>query len=61
MAVPKKRKGHSAQGHKRAKWKASLTTFTKCSNCGETRLAHNVCEYCGYYKDKPASKKLEEV
>lgn len=61
MAVPKKRKGHSAQGHQRSKWKAQKSTFAKCTNCGETRLSHHVCEYCGYYNDKPASKKLEEV
>jgi large subunit ribosomal protein L32 len=61
MAVPKKRKGHSAQGHRRSKWKASVPTTSTCKNCGETKLAHHVCEYCGYYGEKPASKKLEDI
>jgi len=61
MAVPKKRKGHSSQGHRRSNWKATVPTLSKCKNCSESKLAHTVCEYCGYYGEKPASKKLEEV
>ncbi|MFH0702609.1 MAG: 50S ribosomal protein L32 [bacterium] len=60
MAVPKKKAGRSAQGHRRAKWKASIPAIVKCNNCDEMRLAHTVCSFCGYYNDKPASKKLEE-
>ncbi len=58
MAVPKKRTGHSAQGKRRANWKASKPATTKCPNCGETVLAHTVCTACGYYKGKPVSKKM---
>ena len=58
MAVPKKRTGHSAQGKRRANWKAIKPTTTKCPNCGETVLAHTVCTACGYYKGKPVSKKM---
>ena len=63
MAVPKKRTGHSAQGHRRSNWKATKPETTKCSNCGETTLAHTVCTACGYYKGKPVSLKdrVEEV
>ena len=57
MAVPKKRTGHSAQGKRRAHWKATKPTLTKCSNCGATTLAHTVCTECGYYKGKPVSLK----
>ena len=35
MAVPKKRTGHSAQGSRRANWKATKPETTKCPNCGE--------------------------
>ena len=58
MAVPKKRTGHSAQGKRRANWKASTPATTKCPNCGETVLTHTVCTACGYYKGKPVSKKM---
>ncbi len=57
MAVPKKRTGHSAQGHRRSNWKATKPETTKCSNCGELVLTHTVCTACGYYKSKAVSIK----
>jgi large subunit ribosomal protein L32 len=57
MAVPKKRTGHSAQGKRRANWKATNPEVTKCTHCGEPVLAHTVCTACGYYKDKAVSIK----
>ena len=57
MAVPKKRTGASAQGHRRANWKASKIEVTKCTNCGEIALTHTVCTACGYYKGKAVSIK----
>lgn len=57
MAVPKKRTGHSAQGHRRSNWKATKPAVTKCSNCGEIVLTHTVCTACGYYKGKAVSIK----
>ena len=53
MAVPKKRTGHSAQGKRRANWKATKPETTICSNCGEPVLTHTVCTACGYYKGEP--------
>lgn len=60
MAVPKKKTGRSAQGHRRSHWKATVPTTSKCENCGETKIAHTVCSLCGHYGKKPASKKLTE-
>lgn len=57
MAVPKKRTGKSAQGHRRANWKGSVPETTICTNCGATVLTHTVCTECGTYKGKPVSKK----
>lgn len=57
MAVPKKRTGHSAQGHRRSNWKATKPETTKCTNCGEVVLTHTVCTACGYYKGKAVSIK----
>ena len=53
MAVPKKRTGHSAQGSRRANWKATKPATAKCPNCGATVLAHTVCTECGTYKGQP--------
>ena len=61
MAVPKKRTGHSAQGKRRANWKATKPETTICSNCGEPVLAHTVCTACGHYKGEPVSLKDKKV
>jgi len=57
MAVPKKRTGSSAQGHRRSNWKATKPEVTKCTKCGEVVLTHTVCTACGYYKGKAVSIK----
>ena len=57
MAVPKKRTGASAQGHRRANWKATKPEVTKCTNCGEVVLTHTVCTACGFFKGKAVSIK----
>ena len=60
MAVPKKRTGASAQGKRRANWKAKTQATVTCPKCGAIALAHTVCTECGYYKGKPASIKHED-
>lgn len=60
MAVPKKRTGHSAQGHRRSNWKATKTEITTCTHCGQPALTHTVCAACGYYKDKAVSIKSSD-
>ena len=59
MAVPKKRTGASAQGHRRSNWKATVPETTTCPNCGELVLTHTVCTACGQYKGKVVSRKTE--
>lgn len=60
MAVPKKRTGSSAQGHRRSNWKATKPEVTKCTKCGEVVLTHTVCTACGFYKGKAVSIKSPE-
>lgn len=52
MAVPKKKTGKCAQGHRRSNWKATLPTLVDCSNCNEKRKPHTVCPSCGHYDGK---------
>ncbi|MGN0192397.1 MAG: 50S ribosomal protein L32 [Candidatus Gastranaerophilaceae bacterium] len=59
MAVPKKRTGASARGHRRSNWKATVPETTICKNCGAVVLTHTVCTECGQYKGKVVSKKAE--
>jgi len=42
MAVPKKRTGKSAQGHRRSNWKATLAETAKCKIVVMTNL-HTPC------------------
>ncbi|MBY0403499.1 MAG: 50S ribosomal protein L32 [Cyanobacteria bacterium] len=60
MPVPKKRLGHSDQGHRRSQWKAILPTVAFCPHCGGEKLPHTVCRHCGFYKDRIVSAKLHE-
>lgn len=57
MPVPKKRLGHSDQGHRRSNWKATVPTVSTCSNCGSPRHPHTICGICGFYKDRVVIKK----
>lgn len=61
MAVPKKRTGASAQGHRRANWKATVPAVTTCKSCGAVIPTHTVCPECGQYKGQAASKKAVAV
>jgi large subunit ribosomal protein L32 len=60
MATPKKKMGKCAQAHRRAKWKATLPSLGKCNSCGEMKLTHTVCSFCGKYANDVASKKAQE-
>ncbi|MFN8615210.1 MAG: 50S ribosomal protein L32 [Vampirovibrionales bacterium] len=59
MPVPKKRVGHSNQGHRRSNWKATVPTVAVCPNCGAPRHPHTMCGVCGFYKDRVIPKSLQ--
>jgi large subunit ribosomal protein L32 len=61
MPVPKKRLGHSAQGHRRSRWKAFLPTVQTCANCGSPVESHTMCGVCGFYKGKVVSQRFMAV
>ncbi|MEO5975264.1 MAG: 50S ribosomal protein L32 [Ilumatobacteraceae bacterium] len=55
MPVPKKKKskmkGHS---HQAAAWKLGAPSRSVCPRCSSTKLPHNVCGNCGWYKGRVA-------
>ncbi|MCP4355533.1 MAG: 50S ribosomal protein L32 [Proteobacteria bacterium] len=60
MAVPKGKISSSRRGQRRSH--DGLDTEVKahtCSNCGEFKQAHNVCEACGTYNGKQVVKTKE--
>lgn len=47
FAVPKRRTSHSVKRMRMAnKWLKPMKNITTCSQCGASRLAHNVCTKC---------------
>ena len=50
MALPKRRKSHAKVRTRRAQWRATAPTLTKCPNCQATALPHRACTNCGQYK-----------
>ena len=39
----------------------NYSTFVECSNCGELKLAHHICNSCGFYNKKEVVNKTEEI
>lgn len=60
MPVPKKRLGHSDQGHRRSRWKAFLPSLMRCPHCGDKKLTHVMCGTCGYYDGKLVSERFNQ-
>ena len=54
MPNPRRKISRSKRDKRRANWVAKLQIkhLSKCDNCGEMKLPHHVCPYCGYYKGK---------
>jgi large subunit ribosomal protein L32 len=51
-ALPKQKVSRSAQGKRRAHQALVAPQLVTCSNCGNKRVPHSVCNVCGYYKDE---------
>lgn len=49
MAVPRKKVSRSKRDQRRAHDKLAGVNLSDCSNCGEPKLPHHVCEACGHY------------
>jgi len=52
MAVPKRRTSKARKHKRRTHFKATMPTWSTCSNCHEPSLPHNICEKCGHYNGK---------
>ncbi len=61
MAVPKRKTSKARRDKRRSNvWKLKDLNFSKCSNCGELKLPHRVCEICGFYRGVEVVKIDEE-
>lgn len=53
MAIaPQRRISKTRKRQRRSHFKLELPGMMVCPNCGEVKLAHVVCEKCGYYDGK---------
>ncbi|MEM7043938.1 MAG: 50S ribosomal protein L32 [Pseudomonadota bacterium] len=52
MAVPRKKVSRSKRDQRRAHDKLASVNLVECSNCGELKLPHHVCQACGYYNGR---------
>ena len=67
-ATPKKKQAKSSSSsryktyrNKARKMLLKATYLSKCDKCGETRLSHNACLACGYYKGRMVIDKSKEM
>lgn len=56
MAVPKNKKSKSKRDMRRTHDKLKAVTLVECPRCHSKKIAHRVCEKCGYYNNKEIIK-----
>jgi len=61
MAVPKKKTSRSRRGMRRAHDALKAVNVVECSNCGEYKRPHHICEACGYYGGEEIVAPAEEA
>jgi large subunit ribosomal protein L32 len=49
MAVPKKKVSPSRRKMRRSHHALTASAYVECSNCGELKRPHHLCEACGHY------------
>ena len=59
MAVPKRKTTPSKRNMRRSHDRVQNFNLVECTNCGELKLAHQICNACGYYNKKEVVKKIE--
>lgn len=52
MAVPKSKISKQRRNSRRANWKITNPSSSRCPECGEPKLSHRACKHCGYYDKK---------
>ena len=52
MAVPKRKTSKQRKHTRAANWTANASALVECPQCHELKVAHQVCDACGYYDGK---------
>ncbi len=56
VAVPKNKKSKSKRDMRRTHDKLKVASIVECPRCHSKKIAHRVCENCGYYDNKEIIK-----
>lgn len=56
VAVPKNKKSKSKRDMRRTHDKLKIASIVECPRCHSKKIAHRVCENCGYYDNKEIIK-----
>ena len=56
MSVPAKRRSRSEARRGRSHQALKKIKLYKCPKCGKAILAHQVCNFCGFYKGREVIK-----
>ena len=49
MALPKGKISKARKHSRRANWKLTVPGIVECPQCHQMKLAHRVCNHCGFY------------
>lgn len=64
MALPKRKFSRGRRDKRRANWKLTVKSLTRCAQCGTAIIPHRVCTHCGFYRGRQvvliAAKKTGE-
>jgi large subunit ribosomal protein L32 len=61
MGNPARRHSKTRRDTRRAQtWKLAVPGMVECPQCHEMKLAHRVCDNCGYYNNKVVIEKKEK-
>lgn len=52
MAVPKRKVSRSKRDMRRSHHRLERINLIECSNCGEHKRPHHICQACGYYNGR---------
>lgn len=61
MAVPKQKHTKSRRNKRRGNIFLKKGNLISCSKCGKPKLAHVVCQNCGYYKNREVIDVLKKL
>lgn len=60
MAVPRNRMSNARKNSKRAHHAKKPKAMSTCSNCGNAKLPHCICQSCGAYGDRIVISKEQQ-